>query len=53
MCGILGQINLKSTAKIDYKKFKESLDLQEHRGPDDSDILNEGKFIFVSKSNEK
>ena len=37
MCGILGQINLNSRT-INECKFSESLDLQKHRGPDDSGI---------------
>lgn len=45
MCGILGQINLKNLS-IDENKFKESLNLQEHRGPDDSDVYIDEKFIF-------
>ncbi len=45
MCGILGQINFKKLS-IDKNKFKESLNLQEHRGPDDSDIYFDEKFIF-------
>lgn len=36
MCGILGQINFKNL-KIDQTNFKQSLDLQKHRGPDDFD----------------
>ena len=45
MCGILGQIN--TTKKISNNElFKESLDLQHHRGPDDSDIYVDEKFIF-------
>ena len=46
MCGILGQINLGTTGDIDKVKFKKALDLQEHRGPDDSDIYMEDTFIF-------
>ncbi len=45
MCGILGQINFKKLS-VDKDKFKESLNLQEHRGPDDSDIHIDEKFIF-------
>jgi len=44
MCGILGQINFKKTAKFD--NFQEALDLQSHRGPDDSDIYQNDNFIF-------
>ncbi len=46
MCGILGQINLGTTGNINKNKFKQALDLQEHRGPDDSDIYLEDNFIF-------
>ena len=45
MCGILGQINFKKLS-IDKDKFNESLNLQEHRGPDDSDVYIDEKFIF-------
>ena len=45
MCGILGQINLEPLPK-NKDKFNESLNLQEHRGPDDSDIYTEEKIIF-------
>ena len=46
MCGILGQINLGTTGDIDKIKFKKALDLQKHRGPDDSDIYMGDTFIF-------
>lgn len=45
MCGILGQINLKNIL-IDKDKFEDSLNLQEHRGPDDSDIYLDKNIIF-------
>lgn len=45
MCGILGQINFRNLP-IDKEKFKSSLDLQKHRGPDDSDMYVNKKFIF-------
>lgn len=45
MCGILGIINFKDL-KINKDEFKKSLDLQEHRGPDDSGIINGEDFIF-------
>ena len=45
MCGILGQINFKNQ-KIDKSRFKKALDLQKHRGPDDSDIYLENNFTF-------
>lgn len=46
MCGILGQINLTNNETINYDLFKTALDLQQHRGPDDSDIYQENQFIF-------
>ena len=46
MCGILGQINFKQNVEINYNKFEIALNLQEHRGPDDSDILKKNNFIF-------
>jgi len=46
MCGILGQISIDSQIKINKPLFKEALDLMIHRGPDDSGILMDDKFIF-------
>jgi len=46
MCGILGQINFKKNFPINKSVFKKSLDLQYHRGPDDSDIYQGEGFIF-------
>lgn len=46
MCGILGQISLNKSYLPQYGKFRHALDLQDHRGPDDSDIHEEKKFIF-------
>ena len=46
MCGILGQVNLKVNNDTDLNKFKSALDLQEHRGPDDSDIFQDDALIF-------
>lgn len=46
MCGILGQINFNTTSKVNSNKFKKALNLQKHRGPDDSDILEDDKFTF-------
>jgi asparagine synthase (glutamine-hydrolysing) len=45
MCGILGQVNFKTVSK-NQDKFQKSLNLQEHRGPDDSDIYVDDKIIF-------
>ncbi len=46
MCGILGQISLNKSNLPQYGQFKHALDLQDHRGPDDSDIHEEKEFIF-------
>jgi len=45
MCGILGQINFKKLS-VNKNKFKEALNLQIHRGPDDSGVYIGKKFIF-------
>ena len=45
MCGILGQINFQKQC-IDEYKFKKALDLQTHRGPDDSGVFLGDNFIF-------
>jgi asparagine synthase (glutamine-hydrolysing) len=45
MCGILGQINFKNK-EIDNNNFKLALDMQIHRGPNDSDIYIDKNFIF-------
>jgi len=46
MCGILGQIHFRKDILINKDIFKKSLDLQHHRGPDDSGIYQDKKFIF-------
>ena len=46
MCGILGQIKFNSNDKLNKKLFVESLNLLKHRGPDDSDLYFNKKFIF-------
>ncbi|MBT5400138.1 asparagine synthase (glutamine-hydrolyzing) [bacterium] len=46
MCGILGQISLNKSNLVQCSQFKRALDLQEHRGPDDSDIYEGKRFIF-------
>ena len=46
MCGILGNISFKNSAKLDTHEFSEALKLQEHRGPDDCDIVEGQNFIF-------
>ncbi len=45
MCGILGQINFKQN-NINETKFQKALDLQSHRGPDDSGIYQDKNIIF-------
>jgi asparagine synthase (glutamine-hydrolysing) len=46
MCGILGKINFKNHMAHDRCNFGEALKLQEHRGPDDCDIVEGDNFIF-------
>jgi|TARA_B110000908_G_scaffold133791_1_gene157920 asparagine synthase (glutamine-hydrolysing) len=46
MCGILGLISYKNTIDINKERFTESLNLQEHRGPDDFSIYVDQKFTF-------
>jgi asparagine synthase (glutamine-hydrolysing) len=46
MCGILGQISFNKSHPSQYGQFRHALDLQDHRGPDDSDIYEEKEFIF-------
>ena len=46
MCGILGQISFYQKKDFDMNAFSKSLNMQEHRGPDDSDIHREDNFIF-------
>lgn len=46
MCGILGQVYFKKPVKNDENTFKKALDLQRHRGPDDSGIYKGENFIF-------
>jgi asparagine synthase (glutamine-hydrolysing) len=45
VCGILGQINFVSQA-FNREEFQKALNLQQHRGPDDSGIYEAGNFIF-------
>ena len=49
MCGIFGLIALDEKLKIDKNHFKNCLNLMEHRGPDDSDILINNKIAFGHK----
>jgi asparagine synthase (glutamine-hydrolysing) len=49
MCGILGKIKLTSKKELNYKQFKKALDLQAHRGPNDSSIVKTSNFIFGHK----
>ena len=47
MCGILGLVNLREAYKFkEIEKFEEALNLQSHRGPDDSDIYYDKNIIF-------
>lgn len=46
MCGILGQINFRKNMNINTELFKQSLDLQAHRGPDDYDIYQEKGIVL-------
>jgi len=46
MCGILGKINFKKENNWDGKRFLYSLNLMEHRGPDDYGIFKKNEFIF-------
>lgn len=46
MCGILGQIKLQKDILKDSAKFSNSLNLLAHRGPDDSALTVDDKFIF-------
>ena len=45
MCGILGIISFKDST-YDPHCFNEALKMQEHRGPDDNDIL-EAKISYL------
>jgi len=45
MCGILGKINVKQNTITDTD-FSEALNLMEHRGPDDWDIMKSNHFVF-------
>ena len=49
MCGILGQIKINSDISLDTVRFKRALDLLTHRGPDDSDIFVDKRFMFGHK----
>lgn len=46
MCGILGKISLGANISENSSTFIKSLELQHHRGPDDSDIYKDEEFIF-------
>ena len=45
MCAIFGEISLKNIT-INKKIFKKALDLQTHRGPDNSGVYQDDNFIF-------
>jgi len=49
MCGILGQVTFFKKMNFDKEQFFDALQLQEHRGPDDSGINIDEKFIFGHK----
>jgi len=46
MCGILGLIRFNGSASIDTGLFKQALDLQKHRGPDDSDSYSDKNVML-------
>ena len=46
MCGILGEISFHKERRKSKIIFKKALDLQYHRGPDDSDIYHDDYTIF-------
>lgn len=46
MCGILGQINLRQHQPVNKQLFEKALDLQKHRGPNDSGIYTDGRITF-------
>ena len=46
MCGILGGININDSFNFDIEIFSDALKLQEHRGPDDSHVVEGENFIF-------
>ena len=49
MCGILGQIKIQKDILRDIDRFRASLDLLTHRGPDDSGMMLDKNFIFGHK----
>jgi len=46
MCGILGEISFHKERRKSKTIFKKALDMQHHRGPDDSDIYHDDYTIF-------
>ena len=48
MCGILGQIKLNNEILRDSSKFVKSLNLMDHRGPDDEGYIMSDEYIFWS-----
>ena len=46
MCGILGSIRFKDNFDFNVGQFRDALQLQKHRGPDDYDVVEGEKFIF-------
>ena len=49
MCGLLGEIYLKKLNQSNLPKFKKSLNLLNHRGPDDTKIISGKNYIFGFK----
>jgi asparagine synthase (glutamine-hydrolysing) len=46
MCGILGKLYFSDDSRVSTVEFNRALDLQTHRGPDDSDIVRGDDYIF-------
>jgi len=46
MCGILGIIDFSSPGNWDVRRFSDCLELQRHRGPDDSGVYDSPDFIL-------
>lgn len=46
MCGILGKLYFSRDFRVSTADFRKALDLQIHRGPEDSDIIRGDDYIF-------
>lgn len=46
MCGIFGEISINGKLNVDKQNFIKSVNMMEHRGPDDSGILINQKYAF-------